>query len=69
MVDSVKMCPKCGGPIPNADQPGAYPGALSRVDNKTEICSRCGMVEAVGEELTAHIEKSFASPAVRHLLG
>jgi hypothetical protein len=27
--------------------PGAYPGAISRVDNKTEICSNCGTDEAL----------------------
>lgn len=40
-------CPRCGGPIPNATHPGAYPGALSRTDNLTEICSKCGVLEAV----------------------
>lgn len=38
-------CPRCGGTIPNASAPGAYPGALSRIDNKTEICSDCGTQE------------------------
>lgn len=40
-------CPRCGGAIPNASTPGAYPGALSRRDNATEICSDCGMREAL----------------------
>ncbi len=40
------QCPRCGGLIPNNESPGAYPGALSRVDNKTEICSSCGSAEA-----------------------
>lgn len=35
-------CPKCGKPI------GKY-AALSREDNKTEICSACGMLEAIAE--------------------
>jgi hypothetical protein len=26
---------------------GKYPGALSRRDNKTEICSACGVDEAI----------------------
>lgn len=39
-------CPICNGPIPNALHEGKYAGALSRVDNKTEICSECGMFEA-----------------------
>jgi hypothetical protein len=27
--------------------PAEYPGALSRADNKTEICSDCGTAEAI----------------------
>lgn len=41
------VCPDCGGYIPNNDRPGAYPGAISRRDNKTEICSACGTREAL----------------------
>lgn len=41
------ICPRCGGFIPNDDQPGAYPGALSRTDNQTEVCSSCGQREAM----------------------
>lgn len=41
------VCPRCGGYIPNDRVPGAYPGALSRWDNKTEICSDCGSEEAL----------------------
>jgi hypothetical protein len=40
------ICPLCRGLIPNNETPGAYPGALSRVDSKTEICSECGVREA-----------------------
>ena len=40
-------CPLCGGPIPNALDEGKYAGALSRRDNKTEICSSCGVMEAI----------------------
>lgn len=40
-------CPRCQGPIPNALHEGMYPGALSRVDNETEICSSCGTSEAM----------------------
>jgi hypothetical protein len=40
-------CPTCDGYIPNNKTPGAYPGALSRVDNETEICSECGTREAL----------------------
>jgi hypothetical protein len=39
-------CPRCGRWIPTDDQPGAYPGADSRVDDTTEICSPCGVDEA-----------------------
>ena len=40
-------CPRCRGGIPNNEQRGEYPGALSRSDNKTEICSGCGQEEAM----------------------
>lgn len=40
-------CPRCGGGIPNSATPGAYPGALSRLDNKTYVCSDCGAAEAM----------------------
>lgn len=43
----VKICPICSGFIPNNETPGAYPGALSRRDNATEICSACGTEEAL----------------------
>lgn len=43
------QCPRCGHYIPNDKEPGAYPGALSRTDNKTEICSACGLEEAMQE--------------------
>jgi len=41
-----EICPRCNGPIPNLESWGKYPGALSRTDNKTEICSECGVDEA-----------------------
>ena len=40
-------CPRCEGFIPNNKTPGYYCGALSRADNKTEICSECGTEEAM----------------------
>jgi ribosomal protein S27AE len=46
MKKSLK-CPRCGGGIPNDINIGAYPGALSRTDNKTEICSECGVLEGL----------------------
>lgn len=43
----VPVCPRCESSfIPDNDHPGAHPGALSRTDNKTEICSECGVEEA-----------------------
>ena len=35
-----RICPKCGCPI------YGHP-AISRTDNKTEICSECGTLEAI----------------------
>jgi hypothetical protein len=46
-----KVCPRCLGWVPNNETPGAYPGALSRADNKTEICSECGSNEALQDFL------------------
>lgn len=40
-------CPRCFGGIPNDLRRGQYPGALSRTDNKTYICSECGEMEAI----------------------
>ena len=42
-------CPICDGAIPNEEQVGEYPGAMSRFDNKREICSACGTAEALME--------------------
>lgn len=47
MSEQYPVCPICGGYIPNNKTPGAYVGALSRRDNKTEICSQCGTDEAM----------------------
>ena len=41
------ICPRCHGFIPSNERPGEYPGAISRADNKTEICSDCGTEEAL----------------------
>ena len=44
----IMLCPRCTlNLIPTNDAPGAYPGAMSRADNETEICSFCGYDEAV----------------------
>lgn len=42
-----KICPRCCGYIPSNTFAGEYPGAISRIDNKTEICSDCGTEEAI----------------------
>lgn len=48
MSKQLTICPRCESSyIPNNEFPGEYPGALSRVDNKTEICSECGVLEAL----------------------
>ena len=39
---NLTRCPRCLSFLPIG-----YPGALSRRDNKTEICSNCGLVEAI----------------------
>lgn len=44
---NLPVCPRCLGYIPSNAFAGEYPGAISRVDNKTEICSDCGQEEAI----------------------
>lgn len=44
----LKECPRCGKMY------SGYP-AISRTDNKTEICSQCGTAEAMEEFLTGSI--------------
>jgi hypothetical protein len=46
-------CPTCDGYIPNNNHIGAYSGAISRRDNKTEICSPCGNREAMEDYLSS----------------
>lgn len=53
-VAKLPVCPRCKGYIPNNDNPGAYPGAISRIDNETEICSPCGQNEAINDYLKGH---------------
>lgn len=51
------ICPRCNDNfIPNNITPGAYIGALSRADNKTEICSACGEDEALKDYLEGGCE-------------
>lgn len=52
-------CPRCGGGIPNDIYRGQYPGALSRVDNLTEICSECGTLEAIEDWTTGRINADW----------
>jgi hypothetical protein len=47
MNTQTPKCPRCLGPIPDAQNPGRYPGALSRTDNETEVCSDCGTAEGL----------------------
>ena len=58
MPAGVKNCPRCGHYIPSDENPGAYPGALSRTDNKTEVCSPCGQAEAL-EQYLAEITPQY----------
>lgn len=60
MTKTFPICPICSGYIPNATHPGQYPGAISRRDNKTEICSACGIVEAL--EVLKNFIKAKSQP-------
>lgn len=46
------VCPRCLGFIPSNAFAGEYPGAISRIDNKTQICSDCGTEEAITALIT-----------------
>lgn len=60
------ICPRCQSDwIPNNAQPGAYPGAISRADNKTEICSACGEDEAMKDFFAGGCETVEQWPARR----
>lgn len=62
MTDYAKFkCPTCSGFIPNNTQIGAYVGAISRRDGKTEICSACGTREAL-EDIISHRQLQFIEP-------
>ena len=61
-----EVCPRCKfNWIPCNERPGEYPGALSRVDNKTEICSACGEDEALKDFFDGGCEKTDAWPVAR----
>jgi hypothetical protein len=47
----VVVCPRCN----KNNLPIGYPGALSRVDNETEICSPCGTDEGMRDWLDRFI--------------
>lgn len=50
-----RICPRCNDNfIPCNEKPGEYPGAISRADNKTEICSDCGTEEALEQYGSGH---------------
>jgi hypothetical protein len=75
MTDEL-ICPRCNGFIPSNSRPGAYPGALSRTDNETEICSDCGSEEALvllaGKEywpVTAYFDGDLSSNALARAVG
>jgi len=60
VMAGLPMCPICLGYIPNNLTPGLYPGAISRLDNETEICSECGQKEAISN-FTDQLERNLTS--------
>lgn len=70
---STSRCPICFGFIPNNANPSAYPGALSRYDNATEICSACGQAEGMSGLFLGSVDKdkladmeTITDPWLRH---
>lgn len=43
------QCPRCSQGIPSTEDIGKYPGAMSRWNSAIEICSKCGVEEALAE--------------------
>lgn len=62
-----RACPRCTSHdwIPNNDFPNAYPGAISRSDNRTEICSDCGQDEALKDYFDGGCEPQSKWPVLR----
>ena len=56
------VCPRCLHYIPNDQTPGAYVGAGSRIDRRIEICSPCGLDEAIGRGLIPVGQWPIGSP-------
>lgn len=56
-------CPRCGGPVPDAEHKGEWSGAISRTDNKTEICTACGNHESDQDQ------RDLLTPKVRWPIG
>ena len=52
----MRKCSICGKDLP------AFP-ALSRKDNKTEICSRCGLMEALSDYFSHLANAGSEAPA------
>lgn len=48
-MNETKYCPRCENEL------GEFP-ALSRVDNKSEVCSDCGLAEALEDFANRDIE-------------
>ena len=46
-AEPAPTCPRCLHAIPHDAAPGLVPGAISRVDDVTEICSYCASDEAL----------------------
>lgn len=65
--DVPRGCPRCDTHdwIPNNLTPNAYPGAISRSDNKTEICSACGEDEALKDYFEGGCEPQSKWPVSR----
>lgn len=59
----VKTCPRCG----ERDLPLGHPGAISRVDNRTEVCSPCGVDEALADYFGRTLAPVSAWPVARRV--
>lgn len=51
------MCPICGECIPDNENAGKWMGAISRREPHHEICSSCGIVEALEDFFDVKVDE------------
>lgn len=71
LTEPIKLaqCPRCGQDTLRADKPAL--NALSRTDNRTYVCSDCGMregLEAFSQGEPQHSKEAWVAPEAATLM-